>query len=43
MKISITVENLCEGLPKQFIDYFNYVKKLEFTSTPDYDYLNNLI
>ena len=42
MKINITEENLCKGLPDEFIDYMKYVKQLEFEQEPDYKYLINL-
>jgi hypothetical protein len=29
-------------MPSEFAKYFDYVKKLTFKETPDYDYLNNL-
>ena len=35
-------EKLCSGLPKGFIDYFKYVKKLEFEQDPDYNHLKKL-
>ena len=42
MKMEITEENLCKGLPDEFIDYMKYVKKLQFEQEPDYKYLINL-
>ena len=30
IKLEISEENLCKGLPNEFIDYMKYVKKLEF-------------
>ena len=41
-KMKTAHEELCSGLPTEFVDYFNYVKKLGFTDTPDYTYLYNL-
>ena len=41
-KMKITEENLCKGLPDEFIDYMKYVKKLEFEQEPDYKYLYSL-
>jgi hypothetical protein len=42
IKQSIKVEDLCEGLPKEFIDYFNYVKDLGFNDTPNYSNLKKM-
>ncbi|KAK2963157.1 putative Casein kinase 1 [Blattamonas nauphoetae] len=42
IKISIRPEDLCKGLPHEFVDYITYVRGLKFDSTPDYRYLQNL-
>ena len=42
MKKGINIEKICEGLPKEFIDYINYCRKLEFEQEPNYNYLRNL-
>ena len=42
MKMEISEENLCKGLPNEFISYMKYVKHLEFEEDTDYKYLNNL-
>ena len=42
MKLEISEENMCEGLPNEFIHYLKYVKKLDFEQKPDYQYLINL-
>ena len=42
IKLEISEENLCKGLPNEFIDYMKYVKKLEFEQEPNYEYLNDL-
>ena len=42
MKVEISEENLCKGLPDEFISYMKYVKHLEFEEDPDYNYLNSL-
>ena len=36
-------KDLCEGFPKEFELFVTYVKKLEFTEVPDYDYLRELL
>jgi len=42
MKASIPVNELCSGLPPPFVEFFNYVKKLEFHETPNYLFLHGL-
>jgi len=41
-KQTTTIEELCEGYPEEFGVYLNYVRKLDFEETPDYDYLRRL-
>ena len=36
MKMSITPEKLCEGIPKEFAQYLTMVKKLGFEEEPEY-------
>ena len=36
MKFSLTPEKLCEGLPNEFAQYIELVKKLAFEEEPDY-------
>ncbi|KAH0826722.1 kinase-like domain-containing protein [Lanmaoa asiatica] len=33
------ISELCEGFPEEFAIYMNYVRKLEFEESPDYDFL----
>ena len=42
IKKNIKTQRLCAGLPKEFSDYMNYVKNLNFEQCPDYNYLRNL-
>lgn len=42
IKKHINPEKLCENLPGEMIDYINYVRKLQFEESPDYNYLENL-
>ena len=42
MKSSITAENLCNGLPEEFILFIKYCRNLEFEQDPNYDYLKSL-
>lgn len=41
-KEQVTSEQLCQGLPKEFKYFIEYIKALSFTEKPDYDYLINL-
>ena len=41
-KIATSAEELCRGFPKQFTDYINYTRGLQYEQDPDYDYLKNL-
>ncbi|KAH9945369.1 kinase-like protein [Epithele typhae] len=41
-KQSTAIEELCEGFPEEFAIYMNYVRKLGFEETPDYDFLREL-
>ena len=42
IKLRTTNENLCKGLPNEFIQYIKYVKKLDFEQEPNYQYLTGL-
>jgi len=41
-KQNTTIEQLCQGLPKEFKLYFEHVKSLGFDEKPNYNYLYNL-
>jgi len=41
-KQSTPIKELCEGFPEEFAIYLNYVRKLGFEETPDYDFLREL-
>lgn len=41
-KATITMRELCRDMPSQMMEYFRYVKKLEFDDRPDYSYLRSL-
>ena len=41
-KIETSSSDLCSGLPKEFIEYLDYCKNLEFEQKPDYTMLKNL-
>ena len=42
MKLQVTDENLCKGLPIEFIQYLKNVKNLDFEQEPNYQYLIGL-
>ena len=42
MKKAIKPEQLCQTLPKEFVQYMRYVQNLGFESNPDYNYLKKL-
>ncbi|KAI0064567.1 kinase-like protein [Artomyces pyxidatus] len=41
-KQTTLIKDLCEGFPEEFGIYLNYVRKLGFEETPDYDFLREL-
>ncbi|KAI0029384.1 CK1/CK1/CK1-G protein kinase [Vararia minispora EC-137] len=41
-KQTTLIKELCEGFPEEFSIYLNYVRKLGFEETPDYDFLREL-
>ncbi|KIY72407.1 kinase-like protein [Cylindrobasidium torrendii FP15055 ss-10] len=41
-KQTTPIGELCEGFPEEFAIYMNYVRKLGFEETPDYDFLRDL-
>ena len=41
-KQSTSIDELCAGFPEQFQNYFNYVKQLDFTEDPNYNFLIEL-
>lgn len=41
-KMDTSTEVLCRGVPREFVLYFNHVKKLTFAETPNYKYLREL-
>ncbi|TRM64245.1 kinase-like domain-containing protein [Schizophyllum amplum] len=41
-KQTTPIQELCEGFPEEFAIYMNYVRKLGFEETPDYDFLREL-
>ncbi|KAH9995683.1 kinase-like protein [Russula compacta] len=41
-KQNTPISELCEGFPEEFAIYMNYVRKLGFEESPDYDFLREL-
>ncbi|KIM48919.1 hypothetical protein M413DRAFT_21217 [Hebeloma cylindrosporum] len=41
-KQTTPIKELCEGFPEEFGIYLNYVRKLGFEETPDYEFLREL-
>jgi len=41
-KQNTPVSELCDGFPEEFAIYMNYVRKLGFEESPDYDFLREL-
>lgn len=41
-KQTTPIKDLCEGFPEEFGIYLNYVRKLGFEETPDYEFLREL-
>lgn len=35
-------KDLCDGLPKEFTNYFNHVRSLQFKDKPNYSYLRKI-
>ena len=42
LKENTPIEELCEGMPNEFIQYLTYCRNLKFTEIPDYTYLRTL-
>ena len=42
-KLSLTIDILCEKLPNEFVDFFHYVKELQYDEKPNYKYLKSLL
>jgi len=41
--LTTAIENLCQGLPIEFVKYFQHVRGLKFEQKPDYSYLRRLL
>ena len=43
IKKSIPIKDLCSGLPTELEAFLTYIKNLEFTQVPDYNYLKSIL
>ena len=43
LKKNISIKELCSGFPNELETFLHYVRNLEFTQVPDYNYLKNLL
>ena len=43
IKLNSTVNVLCDKLPKEFIEFVNYIKNLAFDDKPNYQYLKTIL
>ena len=43
IKMDITLDELCEGLPEEIKLFIKYAKEMEFYQEPDYEYLKSLL
>ena len=41
-KKTISVETLCDGLPREFVAYFDHIRLLGFDEKPKYSYLRKI-
>lgn len=41
-KMDTSIENLCRGIPNEFVIYLNYTRSLRFDDKPDYSYLRKI-
>ena len=42
-KMEVTIEELTEGLPKEFAMYFQHCRDLKFDEKPDYEFLRKIL
>ena len=43
VKCRLSLEELCEGCPPEFLQYLQHCRELEFTAKPNYSFLEELI
>ena len=43
VKRNVSLEELCEGLPKEFMSFVKHCRLLDFRQEPDYNYLRGLL
>ena len=42
MKHKVSLEELCDGLPSEFLTYMKYVRALKFDEEPDIKFLRDM-
>jgi serine/threonine protein kinase len=42
IKTATSIDELCHGLPEEFAKFLTYCRNLEYSETPDYEYLRDL-
>ena len=42
-KINVGVEELCQGMPEEFVTLVQYIRNLQFEEVPDYEMIKNKI
>ena len=43
LKITLKLEDLCQGLPKECAKFIQYARNMKFEDRPDYNYLRGLL
>ena len=43
IKKSVPIQDLCSGIPNELETFFTYIRNLEFTQVPDYNFLKSLL
>lgn len=41
-KVSTTIENLCKGIPNEFVEYLKICRGMKFEETPNYELLKQI-
>lgn len=41
-KLATSIEELCQGVPQEFMRYFQYIRQLGYDEEPDYEYLRSI-
>ncbi len=43
IKMKTKLEDICKGVPNEFITFIQYARNLKFDDKPDYDFLRKII